>query len=498
MILISFSVIIFRVRYISGDTNLEYFMYIVILFVLSINFLIFIPHLIFLLIGWDGLGLTSYLLVIYYQNDKSLAAGIITALRNRIGDSLIILAICWSFCRGHWALNLRRYNTFMLTGAILIVGAITKRAQIPFSAWLPAAIAAPTPVSSLVHSSTLVTAGVYMLIRFYPFLNIYEHYNHTIFYIGVITCIIARLSALYENDLKKIIALSTLRQLGVIFIALGLNSPAIAFFHLITHALFKALLFVCAGTIIHSSQNNQDIRIIGRLWTRMPTTCTALNIANLALCGFPFIAGFYSKDLIAESVIYSNFPARTSTLIIMRICLTRGYRIRLSVSTLWNPYKGKTTVILSDERLITYIPFLILLSGGVMGGACLSWVITPFTNVIVLPLPLKTIVLSLVIIIGLSSYLLIELRVKWWARHFIGSIWFLSMITSSPGVKSTFLLRNTYYSQELRWIELIRGKGILSHFSTITTNLQKTQNLPFSNYFSLLTVLTGCLLLLSQ
>lgn len=140
---------------------------------------------------------------------------------------------------------------------------MTKRAQVPFSAWLPAAMAAPTPVSSLVHSSTLVTAGVYLIIRFYPSLRAHDYFFCFVFYFGVITCLMASFSAIYENDLKKVVALSTLSQLGVMFMALGLGFPMLAFFHLVTHALFKALLFVCAGTIIHSMQNNQDIRLMG-------------------------------------------------------------------------------------------------------------------------------------------------------------------------------------------------------------------------------------------
>lgn len=195
-------------------------------------------------------------------------------------------------------------------------------------------MAAPTPVSSLVHSSTLVTAGIYLLIRFYPSLRVHSYFCYFIFYVGVVTCLMASFSALYENDLKKIVALSTLRQLGVIVMALGLGFPILAFFHLITHALFKALLFICAGTIIHSMQSNQDVRLIGNLWVRMPVTCTCLNVANLALCGFPFMAGFYSKDLIVESFLCSRFPISTGLLILLSVCLTGGYSVRLSAYTL--------------------------------------------------------------------------------------------------------------------------------------------------------------------
>jgi len=214
-----------------------------------------------------------------------------------------------------------------------------------------------------------VTAGVYLLIRFYCSLRCYSYFYYTVFYIGVITCLMASLSAIYENDLKKVVALSTLSQLGVMIIALGLGLPILAFFHLITHALFKALLFVCAGTIIHNSMNNQDIRLIGNVWFSMPVTCTALNAANLALCGFPFMAGFYSKDAIVESFMVSRFPVTTRVFIFLRVCLTGAYRVRLSLLTLWRSNKGSGVIIMKDESIYTYISFFVLLLGAIFGGS---------------------------------------------------------------------------------------------------------------------------------
>jgi len=189
---------------------------------------------------------------------------------------------------------------------LVILAAITKRAQIPFSSWLPAAIAAPTPVSSLVHSSTLVTAGVYLLIRFNYALT--RTLILILIFIGTITIFIAGLGANFEFDLKKIIALSTLRQLGLIISILALGEYKLALFHLLTHALFKALLFICAGCIIHNVGGYQDIRYIGALISCMPLTCTFFIISNLSLCGLPFLAGFYSKDLVLEvlSIRYLN------------------------------------------------------------------------------------------------------------------------------------------------------------------------------------------------
>lgn len=181
----------------------------------------------------------------------------------------------------------------------VVLAAITKRAQIPFSAWLPAAMAAPTPVSALVHSSTLVTAGVYLLIRFREALLNSPH-TQLLLLLASLTIFIAGLGANFETDLKKIIALSTLSQLGVIMRILSLGQADLAFFHLLTHALFKALLFMCAGSIIHSVGDYQDIRVIGSLVKFMPIRVIRINLANLALCGAPFLAGFYSKDLILE------------------------------------------------------------------------------------------------------------------------------------------------------------------------------------------------------
>ena len=270
---------------------------------------------------------------------------------------------------------------------------------------MPAAIAAPTPVSSLVHSSTLVTAGVYLLIRFFVRLSLFDFFCYFIFYSGVVTCLMARLSAVYENDLKKVIALSTLSQLGVMMIALGLGCPLLAFFHLITHALFKALLFVCAGTIIHSKQNNQDVRLIGNLWNSIPVTCTALNSANLALCGFPFMAGFYSKDLIVESFFLQHLPVRTSILLVLSVCLTSAYTVRVAVYTLWSPFKSPCLLVTNDESLVTYLAYSCLLLGAVVGGAVVNLLFCPLPSSVTLPFFLKVLAISLILLFGFFVYL---------------------------------------------------------------------------------------------
>lgn len=189
------------------------------------SFVIFVPNLVAILLGWDGLGLVSFLLVVYYQNYKSLRAGIITVLINRVGDVMILLRIGLISCEGIWSIVYFVYDQELsIVVLFILIAGITKSAQIPFSSWLPAAIAAPTPVSALVHSSTLVTAGVFLLIRFYSYLEQATWFKPLLLIIATITMLMAGMAANLENDLKKVIALSTLRQLGVIMASLGLGA----------------------------------------------------------------------------------------------------------------------------------------------------------------------------------------------------------------------------------------------------------------------------------
>lgn len=254
----------------------------------------------------------------------------------------------------------------------LILAAITKSAQVPFSSWLPAAMAAPTPVSALVHSSTLVTAGVFLLFRFYPTLSSQPGFNSILLIMATLTSLMAGLRAITECDIKKIIALSTLRQLGVIMVRLGLNAPFLAFFHLITHALFKALLFLCAGTLIHLHHHSQDLRYMGNLLAQTPSIAAAIIISNLALCGTPFLAGFYSKDAILEFALFhfSNVPILI--LFFFATGLTVAYTTRFLLAVLWGPPNISPLHPISDKDIFCTTPTFILAISSVVGGASLN------------------------------------------------------------------------------------------------------------------------------
>jgi NADH-ubiquinone oxidoreductase chain 5 len=256
-------------------------------------------------------------------------------------------------------------------GGLVVLAAITKRAQIPFSAWLPAAIAAPTPVSALVHSSTLVTAGVYLLIRFSPLLQ-GSRVRSILLLVSGLTIFMAGLGANFEFDLKKIIALSTLSQLGLIIRILSIGFYKLAYFHLLTHALFKALLFICAGAVIHNIKDSQDIRNIGGLVSQIPYTGACLNVANLALCGMPFLAGFYSKDLILEMATLSPLNSFSFFLFFFSTGLTICYSLRLVYYSITGEFHARVCHPLNDEGhiMLRGIRGLLLLS--VVGGRIMS------------------------------------------------------------------------------------------------------------------------------
>nr|WBQ42676.1 NADH dehydrogenase subunit 5 [Nereididae sp. SIO BIC A9836] len=383
VLMIATSVMQFTKTYMASDKNMDRFVVLVLLFVMSMVLLILFPHTMILLLGWDGLGITSFVLVIYYNNPKSLGAGLITALTNRIGDVMLLLAIAMMFNEGHWLIiNTWSDNLVSWCAMLIMLAAMTKSAQLPFSSWLPAAMAAPTPVSALVHSSTLVTAGVYLLYRFYPLMKSFIYFKPFMMIVASATMLMAGASAMAECDMKKIIALSTLSQVAVMMFTLGLGLPEIAFFHLITHALFKALLFICAGNLIDSHHHNQDLRTMGNITTQMPTISTSITIANMALCGAPFLAGFYSKDLIIETM---NMMINTKNLMIMVMftsatILTTAYSTRFILYTTLSSTTSPAAQYSTESSPQTY-SILTLTIMAVVGGAATNWmIITPIVE----------------------------------------------------------------------------------------------------------------------
>nr|YP_010265232.1 NADH dehydrogenase subunit 5 [Allodia protenta]UIP57103.1 NADH dehydrogenase subunit 5 [Allodia protenta] len=488
VLFISSLVILYSKEYMSEDKNINRFIFLVLMFVLSMMLLIISPNLISILLGWDGLGLVSYCLVIYFQNVKSYSAGMLTALSNRIGDVAFLLSIAWMLNYGSW--NYVFYIEFMkedfsmkIIAGLMILAAMTKSAQIPFSSWLPAAMAAPTPVSALVHSSTLVTAGVYLLIRFNILIS-GTGFGQFLLLISSLTMFMSGLGANFEYDLKKIIALSTLSQLGLMMSILSLGFPMLAFFHLLTHALFKALLFMCAGAIIHNMMNSQDIRSMGSLVISMPLTTTCFNIANLALCGMPFLAGFYSKDMILELVSLSNVNMLIF-FFIFSMFLNVCYSFLFVYYTMTGSFNSMSLNPLNDESWVMLKGMLPLVFMSIVMGSILSWLIFPTSYMICLPFYLKLLTLTVCILGGLVGYMVSNVSFYYYNKmlnfykmvYFFGNMWFMPILSTYGSIKFPLQLGLTCVkSMDQGWSEYLGGQNIYYFFLNLSQNYQLYQN----------------------
>nr|YP_010535240.1 NADH dehydrogenase subunit 5 [Megacopta caliginosa]UYA97675.1 NADH dehydrogenase subunit 5 [Megacopta caliginosa]UYA97688.1 NADH dehydrogenase subunit 5 [Megacopta caliginosa] len=500
---ISSMVIFYSSSYMSHDIFSFRFLLLVLLFIMSMMLLIISPNLVSILLGWDGLGLVSYCLVIYFQNVKSYSAGMLTVLVNRIGDVSILISISWLMNSGGYNYYFCfHYSDFSYwIGYLLLIAAFTKSAQMPFSSWLPAAMAAPTPVSALVHSSTLVTAGVYLLIRFY---NLLLHMDLSYFLlISCLTMFMSGIGANFEFDLKSIIALSTLSQLGMMMSILFMGYPNLSYFHLLSHAFFKALLFLCAGLIIHVMSDSQDIRHMGFVINYLPFTCSCFCISNLSLCGFPFLSGFYSKDLILEYMISGYFNLFIYLVFFISVGLTACYSFRLiyycvSFSSGLYPCQNYYE---SGDMMVSMIILTIM---SIIFGSIFNWLILPNFSVFIFPLECKLMPIIFVLIGSLLGYEFSKLNLSnlnlnymsLLVYNYLGSMWFMpnfSTYVSSP----TLNLSNYYVSLiDGGWCEYLISLSPLSFFSYLSkitvvyhNNSLKLYLLSFLFWFMFLVVL---------
>nr|QNV12102.1 NADH dehydrogenase subunit 5 [Araneus quadratus] len=460
---ISSMILLFSMEYIPYKEHLR-FSILLLMFVLSMSFLILSDNIIFILLGWDGLGLTSFILVVYYQNASSSASGSITIFSNRVGDILILLSIAFltSLCDWNFFMN---ENFPKLVLLFLTMAACSKSAQFPFSAWLPAAMAAPTPISALVHSSTLVTAGVFLLIRIMNYPHPFSMF--LILLISSMTTIYASMSANWEMDMKKIIALSTLSQIAMMMFAISLGSISLAFFHLIIHALFKSMMFLCAGIVIHSS-SYQDMRNMGTIINNFPIMSSILGISSLSLMGVPFMSGFFSKDPIVETVIFSKMFSLMSMLMIMSIGMTSAYSIRMISLALKFSLKSKPDInIYPSNKMET--PIIIMAPMSIFMGTLMMWISNP-QQMIMIPNYFKfLIIMNLILgmIIGSSLYYskkkylhLGQASISLWFNHF------LTVIIMNPLTK----LMNFFLKNDKNWQESY-GPNYCFNFSSNLSSL---------------------------
>ncbi len=315
VLIVSSLVHVYSIGYMSHDPHNQRFFSYLSLFTFMMIILVTSDNYLLMFVGWEGVGVCSYLLVSFWftriaANQSSISA----FLTNRVGDCFLTIgmfAILWSFGNIDYSTvfslaPLINNNVITLIGICLLIGAMAKSSQIGLHVWLPMAMEGPTPVSALIHAATMVTAGVYLLMRSSPLIE----YSNTVLllclWIGAITTVFSSLIGLFQQDIKKVIAYSTMSQLGMMVIAIGLSSYNVALFHLVNHAFYKGLLFLGAGAVIHAVADNQDFRKYGGLIPFLPLTYSVMLIASLSLVAFPFMTGFYSKDFILESA-YGQF-----------------------------------------------------------------------------------------------------------------------------------------------------------------------------------------------
>ena len=389
--LVSALVHIYSIGYMSHDPDKPRFMCYLSLFTFAMFTLVVSDNFLQLFFGWEGVGLCSYLLIGFWHKKNSANNAAIKAfIVNRIGDFgfaigifLIfiffgtlnyeeVFALAPNFADTEINFLGLEVNLITVTCLFLFIGAMGKSAQFFLHTWLPDAMEGPTPVSALIHAATMVTAGVFLVVRCSPIFEYSQVALNFVAIVGMITALFAASVAIVQNDIKKIIAYSTRSQLGYMFFAAGVGAYHVAIFHLFTHAFFKALLFLGSGSVIHSLNDEQDVRNMGDLWKKMPITWFAMVVGTLALTGFPFLSGFYSKDAIIEFAFLkgTNVGYFAAGIGIMTAVLTALYSWRLIFKTFHGKFNNKnlSKSEIHESGLTITIPLLLLVVGSIFSG----------------------------------------------------------------------------------------------------------------------------------
>lgn len=388
---ISFLIHIYSIGYMSHDKSIPRFMAYLSLFTFAMLMLVTSDNLLQLYFGWEGVGVASYLLIgFWYTKPSACAAAMKAFIVNRVGDFGLALGVAGvylvfdsiqydvifaqaaGFADSTIVLFGTEFHTLTILAFLLFIGAMGKSAQLGLHTWLPDAMEGPTPVSALIHAATMVTAGVFLVARFSPVFEFAPTALAIVTFVGASTAIFAATIGLTQFDIKRVIAYSTCSQLGYMFFACGVGAYSAGIFHLYTHAFFKALLFLGAGSVIHAMSDEQDMRNMGGIWKKIPFTYAMMWIGTLALIGFPFTAGFYSKDIVLEAAFasHNSFHMYAYWLGLLAAVLTAFYSGRLIFMTFHGECRASDAVQshIHESPLVMTIPLAVLAVGALIAG----------------------------------------------------------------------------------------------------------------------------------